>query len=112
MLMSCPDCMKNLAPWTWATFGRSRWITWSEVTSRWSCGFSWMKTRPVFSVGLKADAPPKYNTPATAGSCLTTSASWWIIPCIFWKEVSCRASAWPKMKPVSCCGKNPFGMVT
>ena len=32
MLMSCPDCMKNLAPCTCATFGRSRWMTWSEVS--------------------------------------------------------------------------------
>ena len=34
------------------------------------------------------------------------------MPAIFAKDVSCRASAWPKMKPVSCCGKKPFGIVT
>ena len=28
------------------------------------------------------------------------------------KEMSCRASAWPKMKPVSCSGKKPLGMTT
>ena len=28
------------------------------------------------------------------------------------KEMSCRASAWPKMKPVSCSGKKPLGMMT
>ena len=32
-------------------------------------------------------------------------------PAIFAKEMSWRASAWPKMKPVSCCGKNPLGIV-
>ena len=26
-------------------------------------------------------------------------------------EASCRVSTSPKMKPVSCCGKNPFGMI-
>ena len=27
------------------------------------------------------------------------------------KEMSSRASAWPKMKPVSCCGNRPLGIV-
>ncbi|GJE36111.1 hypothetical protein KHHGKMAE_0158 [Methylobacterium persicinum] len=28
------------------------------------------------------------------------------------KEISCPASVTPIMKPVSCCGKKPFGMIT
>ena len=32
MLMSWPDCMKNLAPSTAATLGRRRWMIWFEVT--------------------------------------------------------------------------------
>ncbi len=32
MLMSCPDCMKNLTPWTAATLGRRRWMIWLEVS--------------------------------------------------------------------------------
>ena len=27
-------------------------------------------------------------------------------------DVSCRPWTCPKMKPVSCCGKNPFGIAT
>ena len=71
-----------------------------------------MNMRAVFSVALPPVAPAKATTPSTAGSRSTMAARRCWIADMAAKEMSCRASAWAKMKPVSCCGKKPLGMMT
>jgi hypothetical protein len=67
MVTSWPACMKNLAPITLATCGRSRAIT-AAMGGRSPNGLSWMNMRAVFSLELPPVAPAKLTTPATAGS--------------------------------------------
>ena len=111
-LMSWPACMKNFTPGTSATLGRSRWmICWAEA-SRSPNGFSWMNMRAVFSAELPPVEPTKPTTPDTPGSFWMIAASRVCRSAMAVKEMSWRASAWPKMKPVSCSGKKPLGMMT
>ena len=68
--------------------------------------------RAVFSLALPPVAPAKPTTPETAGSRMMMAANWFSILAIAAKEMSWRAWAAPKMKPVSCSGKKPFGITT
>ncbi len=73
--------MKNFAPATCATAGRSWPITVSTPTRR-SSGLSWMNIRAVFSLGLLGLVPAKPTTAATAGFFRITAESWCSIRCI------------------------------
>src|SRR6266536_1461700 len=53
---SCTACRKRVAPGTWASFPRRRWITRSTETFRSPHGLSTTNMRPVF-VGLPV--PPR-----------------------------------------------------
>ena len=111
-LMSWPACMKNFTPGTSATLGRRRWmICWAEA-ARSPNGFSWMNMRAVFSDELPPVEPTKPTTPDTSGSFWTIADSRFWRSAMAAKEMSWRASAWAKMKPVSCSGKKPLGMTT
>ncbi len=80
--------------------------------SRSANGFSWMNIRAVFSDELPPVEPTKPTTPETAGSRWMMAESWVCRSAMAVKEMSCRASPWAKMKPVSCSGKKPLGMIT
>ena len=106
--MSCTACRNSIAPGTWASLGRSRWITWSAVTSRSLSGFRVAKMKP------ELVCPPPVN-PATlsmAGSERTISTNCRNFRRIAWKEMLWSARMPPISRPVSCCGKKPLGIVT
>ena len=86
-------------------------ICWAEA-ARSPNGFSWMNMRAVFSDELPPVEPTKPTTPDTSGSFWTIAESRFWRSAMAAKEMSCRASAWAKMKPVSCSGKKPLGMTT
>ena len=91
--------------------GLSRAIT-SCTDGRSLKGFSWVNTRAVFSLGLPPVAPAKPTTPETAGSLRMMAANSFSIFAIASKAMSSRACAAPIIMPVSCSGKNPFGITT
>ena len=106
--MSCPACRNRLTPCTLASCGRSRVMISSALAVRPSSfGFRLMKKLPV----LKVDELPFMPKPVMSGSRRTTSASSSMREFIEAKEASCADSAKPEMKPVSCCGKKPLGMI-
>ena len=45
------------------------------------------------------------------GRCCTMSAIWVSFSCIAWNEMLWSACMPPINRPVSCCGKKPFGMI-
>jgi hypothetical protein len=58
-----------------------------------------------------APPPPTYaSTDSTSVSCRTRSANAVTRRFIAWNEVSWSAWICPVNRPVSCCGKNPFGI--
>ena len=56
--------------------------------------------------------PPPVNavTLSTAGSASTMPARRFSFSFIAWKEIDWSARTEPMRRPVSCCGKKPFGM--
>ena len=107
-LMSWPACMYRVMPGTFASLGRSRAITWSAVAARpSSTDFRPMNMLPE----LKVLAPACMPKAVTSGSWRTMSATASMRPCMASDDVSCPATAEPKMKPVSCCGKKPLGIM-
>ena len=67
-----------------------------------------MKTKPE----LVCRPPVKPTTLATAGSCWmmsTNCRSFWLIA---WNEMLWSPTIPPISRPVSCCGKKPFGIMT
>ena len=83
------------------------------ITSAWTflsaSGFNVMNIRPLFTVELPAPAPMNEPSVATPGSASTMRAICCCNFSIAENEMSCDASVAPMIKPVSCCGKNPFG---
>ena len=82
----------------------------SASASARSRGFSVIERRPLFVVGLVPSAPMNEATLATSGSCadhVGDGARWSSI--IRGNDTSGGASVTPMMRPVSCCGKKPFG---
>ena len=61
---------------------------------------------------LRAPKPPPVTavTVSTAESARTVRTIWSIFSCIAWKEVVWSARMKPISRPVSCCGKKPFGI--
>jgi len=97
-----------MAPGTWLSFGLSRAITWSAVASRSASGFRVAKRNPE----LVCPPPVKPATLSIAGSDRTISTNWRNFRRIAWKEMLWSARMPPMMRPVSCCGKKPLGIVT
>ena len=58
--------------------------------------------------------PPPVNPTAvsTAGSCLRMLTNCVSFCCISWNEMLWSAWMMPISRPVSCCGKKPFGMTS
>ena len=107
-LMSCPACISSDAPPTRASFGLRRAITSSALAVRPSSfGFRAMKKLPA----LNCEELPNIATPVMSGSWRSTSANCTMRPFIAWNDESCGPCAEPEMKPVSCCGKKPLGMM-
>ena len=72
MRRSCTDCRNRLTPGTFASFGRSRAITWSELTLRSSKGFSVIHMLPALvPPPPHPPAPVLALRPSTAGSSMT-----------------------------------------
>ena len=67
---------------------------------------------PVFGVAFRAPTPTKPATPATSGSLRITSVTARCRSSKAWNDTSCAASVTPTIRPVSCCGRNPFGITT
>ena len=110
--MSCTGCSPVWAPGTRASFPRIRAITSSAVTFRWSRSFRPMNSRPVLTVLPPPPPPPvKPITVSTAGSFPTMSTTFVSFSRMDWNETSCAARIPPVRRPVSCCGKNPFGTI-
>ncbi len=61
---------------------------------------------------LAVVCPAGIAKPATSGSCRTMSAICSMRPVIALNDESCDDSTKPNTKPVSCCGKKPFGIQT
>ena len=68
--------------------------------------------RPLLSVVLVPSMPMKDERLSTAGSFRITRASACCRSAIAANETVCGASEMPRMTPVSCTGKKPFGMTT
>ncbi len=66
--------------------------------------------RPLFSVGFVPSTPMNDDRLSTAGSCAMTRASACWRSAIAANEIVGGASLIPWIAPVSCTGKNPFGM--
>ncbi len=56
--------------------------------------------------------PMKTPTAATPGSWRRTSATCAAFWLVLLKDASCEVTMTPLMKPVSCWGKNPVGVMT
>src|SRR4030088_485525 len=69
-----------------------------------------MNMRPLFET--LPEPPMNIPTCSTAGSfsTISPSACWCFIMAA--GEASCPASDMPVSRPISCCGKKPFGMIT
>jgi len=107
---SCTGCMKSWMPETRASSGWSRRMTSLALSLRSSMGFRLIWMRPLFWVVLVPSIPMKEDRLATAGSCrmVTASACW--RSAMAAKEMLWGPSEMPRITPVSCTGKKPFGM--
>ena len=75
-------------------------------------GFSSIRNRPEFKVVLAPSTPINELKLATSGSRPMTSPSACCLSVIAANEISWLASEIPWIAPVSCNGKNPFGIST
>ncbi len=87
----------------WAVLARSRAMTWSAVSLRWSAGLREQNMRPVLP------PPTKPVTFSRAGSDWTAATYWFSRRSMPWNETSWAATMDPTMRPVSCWGKKPLG---
>lgn len=106
LLMSCTACRNRLAPGTTAISRRSRAITPSAPSLRWSSGRSDTNTNPE----LVCPPPVKPTTVSTDGSRLMIPTNCASFCCISWNDTLWSAWIEPTSRPVSCCGKKPFGI--
>ena len=110
---SCVACKNSVAPGTCASLGRSRAITSSAEILRSARGLSETNMRPVLLVVPRPPPPPvKAVAASTAGSFCTMSTKRTILSRMAANDTSCAATSTPAMRPLSCCGKKPFGTIT
>src|SRR5262250_505431 len=89
MRTSCTACRKRVAPGTWASLPRRRWITRSTGSFRSPHGLSTTKRRPVFVV---LPVPPvKATTLLTSGSAITVVTNSPIVSRMASDEIPCSA---------------------
>ena len=69
-----------------------------------------MYSLPVLSVAFTAPVPTNEATLFTSGSLITADATAACRSVMDLKEMLCSASVTPRIKPVSCRGRSPFGM--
>ncbi len=77
-----------------------------------SSGFRLIWMRPLLSVVFVPSTPMNDDRLSTAGSFRITRASACCRSAIAAKDTVCGASEMPRITPVSCTGKKPFGMTT
>ena len=75
-----------------------------------SIGLRLIWIRPLFIVVLVPSAPMNEERLSTAGSLRITSTNVCWRFCMDSNETVCGASETPRISPVSCTGKKPFGM--
>ena len=75
-------------------------------------GLSEIERRPLLSVWFVPSEPMNDATLATSGSASTTSATRRCTSIMRGNEISAGACVTPSTRPVSCCGKKPFGTTT
>ena len=68
--------------------------------------------RPLFGVVLMPSTPMNDESPATSGSFRMTRARACCRSAMAAKEIVPGASETPRITPVSCTGKKPFGTTT
>ena len=71
-----------------------------------------MARRPAFGVGFIRLTPMIDTTPVTSGSFLIAASTCACSRCICANDTSVPASDTAKIRPVSCGGRKPFGMMT
>ena len=79
-------------------------MIWSAVSFRSLLSFRPMNIRAVFAVPERK--PFELETPGSPCTAFTKKRSFF---CIAWNEMSWSAWIEPLIRPVSCCGKKPFG---
>ena len=70
-----------------------------------------MASRPAFGVALIGVTPMTETTPVTSGSLRIAFSTVACSRFISVNEMSCPPSMTAKMRPVSCSGRNPLGMM-
>ena len=101
--------MKSVIPSTRASSGCRRVMTSVALTRRSSSGFRLIWMRPLFAVVLTPSTPMNDDRLCTAGSFRITLASACCRSAIAENDTVCGASDTPRITPVSCTGKKPFG---
>jgi hypothetical protein len=82
-------------------------MTWNTLCLRWLSDFSATKTKPE----LVCPPPVKPTTLSTAGSARMMLMNSRSFSRINWNEMLWSAWMPPIIRPVSCSGKNPLGMM-
>ena len=110
-VMSCPACMKNLTPEICATIGRKRAMTFVGVDA--------LRERlqldhhpPAALGGVAAGRADEGDGARDRRILRHLGEDFRVSDAMPANDMSCRESASPKMNPVSCSGKKPFGMMT
>ncbi|MCY1352570.1 hypothetical protein D9M69_388770 [compost metagenome] len=96
-----------MAPGISASFLRRRAAT-ASAESRWVIGLRLTKNEPVL-LDIHLPPPTKPTTFSTAGSSLRILRKRAIFCSRAWKEMLWSATAKPRRRPESCCGRKPLG---
>ena len=97
---------QRFTPGSFAIRARSRVTTSPADTPRSFSGFSTTNIVPE----LREPPPVTAVSVSTAGSERTISTRRVIFCCIAWNELDWSPRIQPIRRPVSCCGKKPFGI--
>ena len=106
MRTSWTGTSQRFTPGSFASRTRSRATISPADTPRSFSGFSETNIVPE----LREPPPVTAVRVSTAGSERTISTSRVIFCCIAWNELDWSARIQPIRRPVSCCGKKPFGI--
>ena len=112
MRTSCAGTMNRSMPGMRVSWLRRRSTTrWVGMPSRSASGLRLMNSRPWLTEALNTEPPTEDPTPATAGSASTMSRTRSCSSTMDLNEMSGEARVEPKIRPVSSCGKKPFGVL-
>ena len=101
---------RGVAPGMCAVLRRSRAITWSAVTFRSLLAASGSRTSRPGVAGRRRRRPSTFST--AGSSCTMSDELRHAASRMAWNEMSWSAWMRPFIRPVSCCGKKPLGMMT